>query len=149
MLTRGLPAAFCPPSRRGEGRLTAPKRNPPSIVKPPPRQPSPIPLEPGPPVAPASGLTALDRTMTSEDALVYDALCALQAPSGSTRVAEMLAAAGVRTERGAAFHQPEVKRLIDRLLAAGHATRDKQGRLSAAAPHGPARFTEIDRKSVV
>ena len=115
-------------------------------MKPPPRQPSLIPLEPGPPVAPASGLTALDRTMTSEDALVYDALCALQAPSGSTRVAEMLAAAGVRTERGAAFHQPEVKRLIDRLLAAGHATRDKQGRLSAAAPHGPARFAEMMRE---
>ena len=83
--------------------------------------------------------------MGVEDALVHDTLCALQAPTGLVRLTEMMAAAGIRTPRGAAFHPPEVKRVLERLLAGSHATRDPQGRVRAAAPHGPARFAEMLR----
>ena len=90
-------------------------------------------------------VTAFDRHMTPEDALVHDTLCALQAPSGLVRLTEMMAAAGIRTLRGAAFHPPEVKRVLERLLASGHAKRDVQGRVRAAEPHGSARFAEMMR----
>ena len=83
--------------------------------------------------------------MRAEDALVHDTLCALQAPSGLTRVSDMMTAAGLRTERGAAFNPVEVRRVVDRLLAAGHATRDPQGRVRATLPHGAARFRELMR----
>ena len=88
-------------------------------------------------------VTRFDATLGRDDALVHDTLCALQAPSGLNRVSEMMAAAGFRTERGTAFDPTEVRGFIDRLLAAGHATRDKQGRISAAQPHGTARFREM------
>ncbi len=103
---------------------------------------------PNPPLRPDTGvgdITAYDRHMTAEDALVHDTLCALQAPTGLVRLTEMMAAAGLRTLRGAAFHPPEVKRVLERLLAGGHATRDGQGRVRAAAPHGAARFAEMMR----
>ena len=90
-------------------------------------------------------VTAVDRTMGRDDALVHDTLCALQAPSGLSRVSDMMTAAGLRTERGSGFSAAEVRRVIDRLLAAGHATRDTQGRLRAASPHGEARFGEMMR----
>ncbi len=92
-------------------------------------------------------VTAFDRHMTPEDALVHDTLCALQAPSGLVRLTEMMAAAGIRTLRGAAFHPPEVKRVLERLLASGHAKRDVQGRVRAAEPHGSARFAEMMRNA--
>jgi len=83
--------------------------------------------------------------MRAEDALVHDTLCALQAPSGLTRVSDMMTAAGLRAERGVAFNPIEVRRVVDRLLAAGHATRDPQGRVRATLPHGAARFRELMR----
>ena len=93
---------------------------------------------------PAVGdVTAFDRNMTEDDARVHDTLCAMQAPTGVVRLAEMMAAAGIRTQRGAAFHPPEVKRVLERLLSGGHATRDAQGRVRAAAPQGMARFAEM------
>jgi hypothetical protein len=88
-------------------------------------------------------VTAFDRNMSVEDARVHDTLCAMQAPCGLVRLTEMMAAAGRRTLRGAAFHPPEVKRVLERLLASGHARRDVQGRVQAAAPHGMARFAEM------
>ena len=93
----------------------------------------------------AGDVTSLDRTMGPDDALVHDTLCMLQAPSGLTRVSEMMAAAALRTERGGAFNPIEVRRIVDRLLAAGHATRDTQGRVRAVQPHGEARWREIMR----
>ncbi|MEO6030689.1 MAG: hypothetical protein ABIP61_02110, partial [Burkholderiaceae bacterium] len=116
-----------------------------------------LPLEPDRPAAPAAvgadaGITAIgditarDRTMGRDDAQVHDTLCALQAPSGMTRVSDMMAAAGLRTERGSAFNPVEVRRVIDRLLAARHATRDPQGRVRAASPHGEVRFREMMRE---
>ena len=95
--------------------------------------------------APVSDITGLDRSMGAEDARVHDTLCALQAPSGLTRVSDMMTAAGLRTERGAAFNPIEVRRVVERLLAAGHATRDPQGRVRAALPHAAARFRELMR----
>jgi superfamily II DNA or RNA helicase len=83
--------------------------------------------------------------MGAEDALVHDTLCALQAPSGLTRVSDMMTAAGLRTERGVAYNPTEVRRVVERLLAAGHATRDAQGRMSATLPHGEQRFRELMR----
>ena len=115
-----------------------------------PHQPSVIPAAPAPPparVATATGLvgdiTAHDRTMDRTDAVVHDALCALQAPSGVTRVTEMMVAAGLRTERGSQFTTVEVRRVTDRLLAARHASRDTQGRIRAVSPHAEARFREM------
>ncbi|MDP3821545.1 MAG: SNF2-related protein [Burkholderiales bacterium] len=95
--------------------------------------------------APVSDITGLDRSMGAEDALVHDTLCALQAPSGLTRVSDMMTAAGLRTERGAAYNPTEVRRVVERLLAAGHATRDAQGRTSATLPQGEERFRELMR----
>jgi superfamily II DNA or RNA helicase len=98
-----------------------------------------------PPSSDVGDVTAFDRNMTADDAHVHDTLCVMQAPSGVVRLTELMAAAGIRTERGAAFHPPEVKRVLERLLAGGHATRDAQGRVRAAAPQGPARFAEMMR----
>ena len=81
--------------------------------------------------------------MTAEDALVHDTLCALQAPSGLTRIADLMGAGGLRTPRGAAFSPVEVRRVLDRLLAAQHVGRDPQGRFQALAPHGPARYQSM------
>ena len=116
-----------------------------ATVKTRPIQPSLIPVEPNASVATVGDVTDLDRSMGPDDALVHDTLCALQAPSGLTRVSDMMTAAGLRTERGSAFNPTEVRRVIDRLLAAGHATRDAQGRVRAALPHGAARFREMMR----
>ncbi len=88
-------------------------------------------------------ITTLDRHMGIEDAMVHDTLCALQAPSGVTRLADMMAAAGLRTQRGTAFNPMETRRVVERLIAAGHASRDPQGRLRATAPHGAARFVSM------
>ena len=98
--------------------------------------------------APAGDVTTLDRNMTAEDALVHDALCAMQAPTGLVRLTEFLAAAGIRTPRGAAFHPPEVKRHLERLLADSHAVRDSQGRIHAAQPHAAVRFAALMRDPV-
>ena len=108
-----------------------------------PTQPSLIPIDPDARVEVAGDVTALDRRMGHDDALVHDALCALQAPSGLTRVAEMMAAAELRTQRGSAFNPTEVRRVIERLLVTRHATRDGQGRVRAAPPHAEARFREM------
>ena len=93
----------------------------------------------------AGDVTTLDRNMGVEDAMVHDTLCALQAPTGMTRLSDMMTAAGLRTARGTVFNPMEVKRVIERLLAGSHATRDSQGRVRAAAPHGLARFAEMMR----
>ncbi|MFM9885550.1 MAG: hypothetical protein ACKVQT_21190, partial [Burkholderiales bacterium] len=81
--------------------------------------------------------------MRGDDALVYDTLCALQAPTALNRVSEMMIAAALRTQRGTAFNAAEVRLVVDRLRAAGHIVRDAQGRISAAHPHGAARFREM------
>ncbi len=92
---------------------------------------------------PVGDITTLDRTMRTDDAKVHDTLCVLQAPSGVTRLADMMTAAGLRTERGSGFNPVEVRGVVDRLLASGHATRDTQGRVRAAAPHAAARFRAL------
>ncbi len=119
-------------------------------MKTPPHQPSLIPDAPAPRPArltaasdPFGDITAHDLTMGRDDALVHDTLCALQAPSGVTRVSEMMAAAKLRTERGSQFNAMEVRRFTDRLLAARHATRDTQGRIRAVLPHAEARLREM------
>ena len=106
-------------------------------------KPSPIPPESHHAVTAVGDVVALDLTMTPEDARVHDTLCALQAPSGLTRVSEMMVAANLLTQRGTAFNPTEVRRVIDRLLEANHATRDTLGRLRATLPHGEARFREM------
>ncbi len=93
----------------------------------------------------STDITLLDRNMGVDDARVHDTLCALQAPSGITRVADMMGAAGLRSERGTAFNPMETRRVVERLIAAGHASRDAQGRLRASAPHAAARFMAMMR----
>ncbi len=93
----------------------------------------------------AGDVTTLDRNMTPEDAQVHDTLCVLQAPTGMTRLSDMMTAAGLRTARGTAFNPAEVKRVLDRLLAGRHAARDHQGRVRAAEPHASARFAQLMR----
>ena len=100
-----------------------------------------MPIEPN--AVTVGDVTALDRTMDADDACVHDSLCALQAPSGLTRLSEMMTAAELRTRRGSAFHPAEVRRVVERLLAAGHATRDPQGRVRATAPHSQQRLREM------
>ena len=95
--------------------------------------------------SPAGDVTTLDRNMTAEDALVHDTLCVMQAPTGMTRLSDMMTAAGLRTQRGTAFSPAEVKRVLDRLLAGSHAARDHQGRVRAAEPHASARFAQMMR----
>ena len=95
---------------------------------------------------PAGDVTTLDRNMTAEDALVHDTLCVMQAPTGMTRLSDMMTAAGLRTQRGTAFSPAEVKRVLDRLLAGSHAVRDHQGRVRAAEPHASARFAQMMRE---
>jgi superfamily II DNA or RNA helicase len=93
---------------------------------------------------PAVGdVTTIDLTMTAEDATVHDTLCALQAPSGMQRVSDLTTAVGGRTGRGTAFNPMEVKRVMERLVAAGHAKRDAQGRMRATLPHGAERFRSM------
>jgi superfamily II DNA or RNA helicase len=93
---------------------------------------------------PAVGdVTSIDLTMTPEDATVHDTLCALQAPSGMQRVSDLITAVGGRTARGTAFNPMEVKRVMERLVAAGHARRDTQGRMRAALPFGDERFRSM------
>jgi hypothetical protein len=93
---------------------------------------------------PAVGdVTTIDLTMNAEDATVHDTLCALQAPSGMQRVSDLITAVGGRTARGTAFNPMEVKRVMERLVAAGHARRDTQGRMRATLPHGSERFRSM------
>jgi superfamily II DNA or RNA helicase len=93
---------------------------------------------------PAVGdVTTIDLTMTPEDAIVHDTLCALQAPSGMQRVSDLITAVGGRTARGTAFNPMEVKRVMERLMAAGHAKRDTQGRMRATLPHAAERFRSM------
>ena len=94
---------------------------------------------------PVGDITAYDRTMDRDDALVHDALCALQAPCGITRVADLMTAAELRTQRGTAFNPMEVRRVVERLIDAQHVVRDAQNRVRAAQPHAGARLREMLR----
>ena len=67
-------------------------------------KPSPIPVESDNTSLSVGDVVALDLTMTPEDARVHDTLCALQAPSGLTRVSEMMAAANLLVRRVDARH---------------------------------------------
>ena len=102
-------------------------------------------LLPDPP-APAAAADRPDRGLDPDDALVHDTLCALQAPSHVSRVVEMMAAAGLRTQRRTAFNPMEVRRSVDALVAAGHAQRDTQGRVHAVQPAAGERFREMMRE---
>jgi hypothetical protein len=93
-------------------------------------------------------VTSIDLTMNAEDATVHDTLCALQAPSGMQRVSDLITAVGGRTARGTAFNPMEVKRVMERLVAAGHARRDTQGRMRPTLPHGAERFRSMMLDSV-
>ncbi len=92
-------------------------------------------------------VTGLDRRMGPDDAAVHDALCVLGAPTGTGRLSEFVTAAQYRVQRGAAFSPLETRRVVDRLIEAGHVQRDAQGRLTATAPHAQARFGAIMRNA--
>ncbi len=83
--------------------------------------------------------------MGADDAQVHDALCILHAPTGVQRLSDLMLAAELRTERGTRFSPQEVRGHVERLIANGHAQRDPQGRLHAAAPHARARLHSLMR----
>ncbi len=126
------------------------------ILKPPPTQASLLPDPPAPTAhAAAAALegeicapdaTRLRQGFARDDALTYDTLCALQAPAHVSRVAEMMAAAGLRTELNTPFNPTDVRRLVDALVSAGHAQRDTQGRVRAVQPGAGERFREMMRE---
>ncbi|MEO7150650.1 MAG: SNF2-related protein, partial [Burkholderiaceae bacterium] len=94
---------------------------------------------------PAGDVRTLDRSMGVDDARVHDALCVLHAPTGVQRLADLMMAAELRTERGTRFNPQEVRGHVDRLIESGHAHRDPQGRLRPTAPHAQARFRSLMR----
>ena len=74
---------------------------------------------------------------------LFDALAFGQAPLTTTQLIDVLAAAGLRTERRCAFHNAEVRRLLDELAGRGLASRDDRGRWSAQRDAGWQRFRDI------
>ncbi|MEO6410575.1 MAG: hypothetical protein ABIO45_17745, partial [Burkholderiaceae bacterium] len=98
--------------------------------------------------APAGDVRTLDRSMGADDAQVHDALCILHAPTGVQRLADLMTAAELRTARGTRFNPVEVRGVVDRLVAHGHAHRDLQGRLRGTEPHAVARFHSLMRDPV-
>jgi superfamily II DNA or RNA helicase len=96
-----------------------------------------------PPTTQTSFLTDAAPTANPDRELVFDALAFSQAPLTATQLIDLLAAAGSRTARGAAFHNAEVRRLLDELAELGLAARDERGRWSAARDAGWQRFRAL------
>jgi len=81
----------------------------------------------------------------SDDDAVFDALAFAQAPCTVKQLAGLLAAAGRRTARGAGFHPPEVRRLLDGLAQGARVTHDERGRWRTEPAAGWARFRALVR----
>ena len=72
---------------------------------------------------------------------VFDALCFMQAPLNITRLGELLGSR--RTERGSAFHGPELRRLLGDLHQAGLASSTTQGQWFVPARLAGPRFATL------
>ena len=86
---------------------------------------------------PAADPPNLDRSN------LFDALAFWQAALTTTQLIDVLGAAKLRTERGTAFFNVEVRRLLDELAERGLASRDDRGRWSAQAQAGWQRFRAL------
>jgi superfamily II DNA or RNA helicase len=86
--------------------------------------------------------------LNTDDAKVFDTLCAMQIPALVTEIVAMLSCAGLTMASGKAFNGNEVKRIGSALVAAGRAIADSQGRLSLAPALQASRFREmmVDRR---
>ena len=73
----------------------------------------------------------------------FDALAFSQAPLTTTQLIDLLAVAGLRTARGAAFHNTEVHQLLAELAERGLVARDDRGRWSVQREAGWQRFRAI------
>jgi superfamily II DNA or RNA helicase len=96
-----------------------------------------------PPASQTSFLTDTAPTTNPDRELVFDALAFSQAPLTANQLIDLLAAAGSRTARGAAFHNAEVRRLLDELAELDLAARDERGRWGAPREAGWQRFRAI------
>ncbi len=75
--------------------------------------------------------------------LIFDALAFSQAPLTANQLIDLLAAANCRTARVAAFHNAEVRLLLDELAELSLASRDEHGRWSAPREAGWQRFRTL------
>ena len=98
-------------------------------MKPPAKQTSPL--------APAPPPQGADRST------LFDALAFCQTALTTTQLIDMVGAAKLRTERGTAFYNVEVRSLLDGLAERGLASRDERGRWSAQAEAGWQRFRAL------
>ena len=96
-----------------------------------------------PPASQTTFLTDTAPTTNPDRDLVFDALAFSQAPLTANQLIDLLVAANCRTTRGAAFHNAEVRRLLDELAEHKLATRDDRGRWSAPREAGWQRFRAL------
>jgi superfamily II DNA or RNA helicase len=95
------------------------------------------------PVARSSFLAGAAPAEHPDRRTVFDALAFSQAPLTANQLIDLINAAGLRTARGSAFHNTEVRRLLDELADLGLASRDERGRWSAEAEPGWQRFRAL------
>lgn len=80
---------------------------------------------------------------SADHSALFDALAFTQAPQTATQLIDLLVVARLRTARGSAFHNAEVRRLLDELAERGLVARDDRGRWSAQREVGWQRFRAI------
>ena len=91
----------------------------------------------------SSFLTDTAPTDNPDRSRVFDALSFSQAPLTANQLIDLIGAASLRTVRGSAFHNTEVRRLLDELADLSLASRDERGRWSAARDAGWQRFRAL------
>ncbi len=96
-----------------------------------------------PPASQTSFLTDTAPTTNPDGDVVFDALAFSQAPLTANQLIDLLVTANCRTTRGAAFHNAELRRLLDELAELKLATRDERGRWSAPRDAGWQRFRAL------
>jgi superfamily II DNA or RNA helicase len=96
-----------------------------------------------PPVVQTTFLTDATPTTNPDRDLIFDALAFSQTPLTANQLIDLLVAANCRTARGAAFHNAEVRRLLDELAELELAARDERGRWSAPREAGWKRFRAL------
>lgn len=95
------------------------------------------------PPHPTSRSPSTAEAQNPDSAVLFDALAFAQAPLTAHQLIELIDAAGLRTARGSAFNNAEVRRLLDELAERGQASRDTRGYWRAQSEPGWQRFRAI------
>jgi superfamily II DNA or RNA helicase len=90
-----------------------------------------------------SWLPPATATHNPDSAALFDALAFAQVPLTANQLIELINAAGLRTARGSAFHNTDVRRLLDELAERGLAERDARGYWRAQPEPGWQRFRAL------